>query len=155
MSAVLGGGVVFSYQTWSTRYPELAASVAAPLAAAYFVEAQLYCDNTPCTQIPTTDAGGNPVLATLLNMMVAHIAALNAPIGGVASSPLVGRISSATEGSVTVQTDNQYPPGSVQWYQQTKYGAAFWRASGPYRRFQYAKGPRRNMDPYNPLRGGR
>ena len=83
----------------------------------------------------------------LLNMLTAHIAALNAPLGGQPSSPLVGRVSNATEGTVTVATDNQYPPGSVQWYQQTKYGAAFWAASAQYRTAIYAPGPRRSFEP--------
>lgn len=138
--------VVFSYQYWSNRYPELASSVAEPLATSYFSEATLYCDNSDAS--PVVDV---TVRTVLLNMLTAHIAALNAPLGGQPSSPLVGRINNATEGSVSVQTQNDYPPGSPQWYQSTKYGAAFWAASTPFRQAQYFPGCPRVMDPYAPF----
>lgn len=147
-----GGGVVtFSYADWSAHYPELASSVSSATAQLYFYEAQLYCDNTPTSII--TDAsqpGGEREL--LLNMLTAHIAALNAPLNGQASSPIVGRISGATEGSVSVQTQNDYPPGTVQWYQQTKYGAAFWAATTKYRSMTYVPGPAPIANPFNLFR---
>jgi hypothetical protein len=142
------GAVVFDYTAWSTRYPELANSVAQPLAQQYFNEAQLYCDNSACSVVRDDSPGGQR--AMLLNMVTAHIAALNAPMNNEASSPLVGRINSATEGSVSVQTQNDYPPGSVQWYQSTKYGAAYWAATAAYRTLRYIPSRGRNMDPYNP-----
>jgi len=135
--------VVFNYGTWAIRYPELYESVVQPLAQQYFNEAQLYCDNTPASIIRDLVQR-----ATLLNMVTAHIAALNAPLNGQPSSPLVGRISNASEGSVSVQTQNDYPAGTVQWWQQTKYGAAFWAATAAYRTMRYVPGPVRNMDPY-------
>lgn len=140
------GVVVFDYSVWSARYPELAASVMQPLAQSYFCEATLYCDNTPCS--PISDLCQR---ALLLGMMTAHIAALNAPLNGEASSPLVGRISGATEGSVSVQTQNDYPAGTVQWFQQTKYGAAFWAATAQFRTMHYVPAIVRNMDPYWPF----
>lgn len=127
--------VAFRYQAWAARYPELACVVAEPLATAYFAEAGLYCDNTAGSRITDDSVGGTR--ETLLNMVTAHIAALNNPT----SSPLVGRISNATEGSVTVGTQNDYPPGSAQWWQQTKYGAAWWAATAQYRTARYFSGP--------------
>jgi len=131
----MSGIVTFDYGAWSARYPELAASVNATLAGAYFAEAGLYCDNTDCSRIWDVNAR-----ALLLNMVVAHIAALNATINGQAASPLVGRISNATEGSVSVQTQMDYPPGSAQWFVQTRYGAAFWAATAQYRTMRYIRG---------------
>ncbi|MDB5777605.1 MAG: hypothetical protein JWP38_3738 [Herbaspirillum sp.] len=131
----MGGTVVFNYATWAVRYPELAVSVAQPLAQEFFNEAQMYCDNTPTSIVCDLTQR-----TTLLSMMTAHIAALNAPIGGQPASPLVGRISSASEGSVSVQTQNDYPPGTVQWFQQTKYGSAFWATSAQFRSMQYVAG---------------
>ena len=132
----MSGGIVdFDYSTWALRYPELASWVSQPLAQSYFYEATLYCDNTPCS--PIFDVNQR---AMLLNMVTAHIAGLNAPLNGQASSPLVGRISNATEGSVSVQTENLYPPGTVQWWQQTKYGAAFWAATAAFRTMRYFPG---------------
>ena len=129
--------VVFDYSLWAARYPELAASVSQSLAVMYFSEAQLYCDNTGCSLIDDT----NGARTIILNMLTAHIAALNGP----SSTPLVGRISSATEGSVSVQTDFQVP-GSAAWYAQTKYGAAAWQAMLPYRTARYIPGPRPRLN---------
>lgn len=127
--------VSFDYSAWAARYPELSTSVPQPLAQQYFNEATLYCDNTPCSIV--TDL---VMRAVLLNMLTAHIAALNAPLNGQSSSPLVGRINSATEGSVSVGTQLDMPPGSAQWYSQTKYGLAFWQATVQFRSMQYVPG---------------
>lgn len=132
------GAVAFDYVIWAARYPELAAWVGQPLAQAYFAEATLYCDNTPTSVI--TDPGQR---AVLLGMVTAHIAALNAPLNGQPSSSLVGRIGQATEGSVTVQTTLDMPPGSAQWFAQTKYGAAFWQATASFRTIRYVPGSSR------------
>jgi len=143
------GVVAFDYTGWSVRYPELAVSVNSTLAQAYFNEAQLYCDNTNTSPITDSSVGG--IRSMLLNMVTAHIAALNAQLNGQPSSPLVGRINSATEGSVSVTTEMQYPPGSSQWFMQTKYGAAFWQATTQYRSMRYAPGYVIDVDPYRPF----
>lgn len=118
----------FDYGQWKARYPEFA-SVSGTTAQAYFNEAELYWNNTACGPVR------NPAKELLImNMLTAHIAALNGSgADGKGSSPLVGRINAAAEGSVSVGTENPYPPGTVQWFQQTKYGAAFWAATQSYR----------------------
>ena len=141
------GIVAFDYDAWVVRYPELAGSVSPQLAAAYFTEAELYCDNTPGSIV--TDENRRSLF---LNMLVSHIAQLNAPLNGQPSQTLVGRISSATQGSISVSIANDYPPGTVQWYQVTKYGAAYWAATAAYRTAKYVPGPVRNMDPFRPIR---
>jgi len=138
--------VTFDYKAWAARYPELSRSVTDVQAQAYFNEACLYCDNTECSPVRDDSVGGQRSM--FLNMITAHIAALNASANGVDASPLVGRIASATEGSVTVQTDNQYPPGGAQWFQQTKYGAAFFAASAQFRTMFRVPGYSRPADPY-------
>jgi hypothetical protein len=125
----------FNFALWAARYPELAASVEEPLAAAYFTEAGLYLDNTDAS--PVTDVVTRLIL---LNMLVAHIAALNGATPAGAGG-LVGRISTATEGSVTINAEFQ-TPGTAAWFVQTKYGAAFWQATAVYRTMRYAPGPR-------------
>lgn len=128
--------VTFNYAMWIVRYPEFA-SVSQPLAQLYFDEATLYCANhlNPIRTLPA--------LTTLLNMLTAHIAALNSPITAAGSSAATppGRLSNVTEGSVTAQFDFEVEPGSQSWYVQTKYGAAFWQATLPYRLFLYRPGP--------------
>lgn len=137
--------VSFDYAAWAARYPELSAYVAPQQAQAFFSEAQLYCDNTD-SSIVTNVA----TRAVLLNMLTAHIAALNARLAAP-SSPLVGRINSASEGSVSVSAELNLPPGSSQWYAQTKYGIAFWQATARYRTFRYVRGPQRIQDPASPI----
>ncbi len=134
------GVVVFDYSRWAVRYPELASSVAENLATEYFDEATLYCDNTDCSPVCDLE-----MRRKFLGMVTAHIAKLNATLNGEEPSGLVGRISNATEGSVTVATDMQTNPGSEQWFSQTRYGASFWAASAQFRRMEYVVG--QNYDP--------
>lgn len=128
--------VVFSYDTWTARYPEFA-NVSPAVAEMYFVEACLYTDNTDCS--PVCDIATR---ALFLNMLTAHIAKLNSPTAdGNPPSPLVGRISDASEGSVSVGTDYVVPTSDLQaWANQTPYGAAWYAATMQYRRFHYVPG---------------
>jgi hypothetical protein len=53
----------------------------------------------------------------------------------------VGRVSSASEGSVSASFDYGTPtPGSGAWFQQSQYGAAFWQATSSLRGMQYIRG---------------
>lgn len=136
--------VVFDYSGWAARFPELAASVPSAQAQAYFNDAAaLYLDNSDCS--PVQDVN---VRAVLLNYATAHICKLYASLNYQPASPLVGRISNATEGSVSVQAQMDLPPGSAQWWAQTAYGASFWQGSAPYRSGLYVPGCTRDMDPY-------
>jgi hypothetical protein len=131
--------VVFNFAAWQTRYPEFCC-VTQPLAQAYFDEASLYCWND--IENPAARFG---ILPTLLNMLTAHIAALYTTQGPTQdANTLVGRIDSATEGSVSVHADmgdaNVGSP-SQAWYMQTKYGASYWAASAPYRTARYSARP--------------
>ena len=118
--------VVFNPQLFVQRYPEFN-TLDAALLQLYFSEATLYCRN---------DGGGPvsdlPTLTMFLNMLTAHIAALNGGVNGQTPTQIVGRISSASEGSVNVSTDLKVSDGAA-WYAQTKYGLAYWQASLPYR----------------------
>lgn len=146
------GIVAFQYQLWAKRYPELAPSVDEMLAGMYFTEATMYCDNTQCS--PICDEAQRLML---LNMLTAHIAALNAALNCQPSSPLVGRISNASEGSVSVQTEleGELASGSRAWFAQTKYGLAYWQATSQYRTARYVPNPARVVDPFAlPFVGG-
>lgn len=152
------GPVTFDYQWWSLRYPTLAEWVDPGAGQSYFDIASLYCDNSDGAQpIPITlmenglwgwtgqRATGSPIRSIpqrqiLLGMLTAHVAALNAPLNGQPSPTLIGRISSASEGSVSVSV--VYPDiAGAEWYTQTKYGAAFWEATKQYRIGRYFPGP--------------
>ena len=121
--------VVFDPSAFQARYPEFA-TLSAMTLGLYFAEATIYLDNTDCSRV--TDLGQR---AVMLNAIVAHIAALADP-----NRALVGRISTATEGSVSVSADMGPPSGSAAWFQQTKYGAAYWQMTAAYRTAHYIPG---------------
>ena len=132
----MGVIVTFDYPTWAARYPEFNGIVDQPTATAYWNEANLYVRND----------GGGPVntavmQSTLLNMVTAHIAQINSGSIGNPASPLVGKISSATEGSVSVDVDAGIVPGTAAWFYMTKYGLSFWQATNGFRRASYRARP--------------
>ena len=133
--------VAFDYELWAARFPELAQFVGPDLALLYWNEAgSLYVDNTPSSVIIDDSAGGQR--AMILNLAVAHLAMLNAVLNGQAPSSLVGRIMSATQGSVTVQTAPLTPNSPSQdWWSQTRYGMQVWQALAPFRTALYMPGP--------------
>lgn len=140
----MGVQVQFNYAQWVMRYPEFADSVDQGLAQLYFDEATVYHRNDGGG--PVTDATAQLVY---LNQLTAHIAKLNAPTpAGEDAAPLVGRITSASQGAVNVSVENQYPPGSPQWFQQTKYGAAYWQATALLRTFRTTPAHRRRFNPW-------
>lgn len=137
------GTVTFSFATWTAGYPEFSACTPAQ-GQAWFDTASLYFRND---SLNPADAAGT--LSALLYMLTSHVAWLRTPrdangnpaATGQAPSPLVGRITNASEGSVSVATENKFPDGAPQWYQQTPYGAAFWAATAPYRTMRYGANP--------------
>lgn len=133
--------ITFSYEAWVARYPEFS-GVPQTAAQGYFDEATIYLRNDGTSPISTT-----ALQAMLLNMLTAHIAALYAAQSqrnGGGAPGLVGRISDAAEGSVSVSTDmGAEQPGSAAWFQQTPYGASYWQATAQYRTARYRAGPRR------------
>ncbi len=129
--------VAFDSAAFLARYPEFS-SVSVPTLQAYFNEATIYLNNTDTS--PVTDGSVGGLRSMLLNMLTAHIAALNSGVNGVAPSQLVGRIDQASEGSVSVHADMGAIPGTAAWYMQTKYGAAYWQATATYRTMRYFPG---------------
>ena len=134
--------VVFNYSNFALRFPEIVPYCNSDLAGMYFTEATILLDNTTCSRVQD-----ETMRASLLNLLTAHIAALNAPLNGQPSSPLVGRISEATEGSVTVKAEMNVAPGSAQYFAQTKYGIAYWQMTLPFRSARYYPGPCRSFMP--------
>lgn len=140
-------GVTFDYSAFIARYPEFATTVPnTGVGQLFFNEATLYCDNSDTSVVIDLT-----VRAMLLNMLTAHIAQMNVGSSIQPVTSLTGRISQATEGSVSVTTENMNLPGTAAWYSQTKYGLAFWQAALPYRSGLYIPGCPRNEDPYGSL----
>lgn len=123
--------ITFDPTGFLARYPEFS-TVATASITACFNEATLYLDNTGNGLVSDV-----PTLTVLFNMLTAHITAMNFGVNGEMPSQLVGRVASASEGSVSVSTDAGGVPGSAAWFLQTKYGYAYWQATRQYRTFQY------------------
>ncbi|WP_336747889.1 DUF4054 domain-containing protein [Pantoea vagans] len=140
--------VVFDLAAFRARYPEFE-TVSDALLNAYFIEATVYLNNTDTS--PVTDVNQR---AVFLNMLVAHLAAMNSGVGGQASSGLVGRVTSASEGSVSVSVDAGPSSSASWWYLQTPYGAAYWQATLSYRTIRYLPGASPSMYPYHYNRRG-
>jgi hypothetical protein len=137
----MGVIVQFDYPTWAALYPTLAASVNKTQATNYF---------TIATSIHRNDGGGPVNDATqqlnLLNMLTAHIAQLFAPQNGQPASTLVGRISGATQGSVSVQAAySNNVTEQMAWFVQTQYGAMYWVATAPFRTMRYIPNENRGV----------
>lgn len=128
--------VVFDPAAFKARYPEFA-SVGDPLLQACFGEAGLYLSNTDNSPVQNVTRR-----AVLLNMLTAHIAALGGALSSDGQPRPVGRVSSATEGSVSASME-YLAPGSSAWFAQTQYGAAFWQATTSLRGFRYIAQPTR------------
>lgn len=136
--------VVFDPAAFVARYPEFA-SVNPTVLGMYFAEATLYLDNTDCSRV--TDPGQR---ALLLYMLTAHVAALNGSgVNGAGASGVVGRTSSASEGSVSASFEYAVANNGLEaFFQQTQYGAAFWAATARYRTAIYLA-----PQPFNPNPG--
>ncbi|HHL3633699.1 DUF4054 domain-containing protein [Neisseria polysaccharea] len=122
--------VVFDKARFQTAYPEVQATDAQ--FEMWFVQAESLLDNTGRSIVKKPEER-----EMLLFLLVRHFAALaeRAAQGG-----LVGRIASASEGSVSVSADMGAAIGNAAWYLQTPYGATYWQLTAKYRRFRYVSG---------------
>lgn len=127
------GIVVFVPADFKAAYPEFV-TVPDPRCMVMFnMAAQAILDNTD----------GSPVMALdyrtqLFWLLVAHMLTLFA-VGADGSERPVGRLDSATEGSVSTGFAFDLPPGSAMapWFNQTKYGALYWMMTAQFRSMKY------------------
>lgn len=169
--------VVFNFQTWTTMFPEFA-NCDPGAASGWFNRACALCSDTVrqvlASSINAPPGTLNTPLQTALYLLTAHIGWLNAPRDALgnptsgtgsgqppiaAQAPaVVGRVSSASEGSVSAQLDYGAADAgspSQAWYVQTRYGAEYWALTSATRTMQYVPGPRRFFGPFFTGRGCR
>jgi hypothetical protein len=130
MSATLGI-VAFSPTAFKAAFPAFATIPDVALEM-NFGFAELQINNTYCSVV--CDVGTR---ANLLNLVTAHITALLNGVNGQAPTGLVGRVSGATQGSVSVQTDFKAESEAASYFAQTPWGALFWQLSVRYRTARY------------------
>ena len=139
--ACTGGTAVWNPGSFLQRYPEftLAYNTNPSKFSDYFIESGLYLTNAPNS--PVADV---TVRSMLLNMLVAHISFLAGDLSADGQARPVGRVSQASEGSVSASFDmNAQTAGSGPWFQQSQYGSAFWQATSKWRSFRYSPRPTR------------
>lgn len=135
-----GGAIgTFVYADFIAAYPAFATAPPQLTLQAYFdLAGEVWLRNDGTGPVRTAT-----LQTQLLYMLTAHLAQLFSGPDGNDPSGLVGRISSATEGSVTVATEYESTMNSA-WFNQTPYGAAFWQATAAWRSFPaYRVGPTR------------
>jgi len=149
--------LTFDYDIWSCRFPELVpplGPVTKPQAELYWAEAGMYWPNNGTAPSGVLDDQQR----LLLDLVTAHIAGLNAAISGALPYNVVGRITNASEGSVSIGAQLNLSPGNVlqEWFSQTRWGFSFWAMTAGFRLARYRPGPRRFFDPASAvLYGGR
>jgi hypothetical protein len=95
---------LFSSAVFLARYPEFTAAYNAnpSLFSSLFIEAGLYLNNTDCSVVQDVNLRG-----LLLNMLTAHIAFIGGVLNADGQPKPVGRVSGASQGSVSAQFDTR------------------------------------------------
>lgn len=98
--------------------------------------------------------GNSTLQAKLLNALTAHLAQLYAPrdsagnpaATGAPAPALVGRITSASEGSVSVSTEalQGFTTAQAAWLSQTQPGSFYWVATTQFRTMRMVGAPSRS-----------
>lgn len=135
----MSGVVIFNAANFIVQYPAFAAyNTAHPTGLQnYFNMATLYLNNSLSSYVSDV-----AMREQLLYLLVAHLGFMDGILtteGQGSKAGMVGRVSQATEGSVTVQTQMSATPGTAAWYLQTQYGAQFWAATARYRTMRYVR----------------
>jgi DNA-binding transcriptional regulator YdaS (Cro superfamily) len=130
-SLPIPGVVTFDPDAFAEAFPAFASVPAVALEANFQFATQML-DNSCCS--PVCDANTR---ANLLNLITAHITALLNGVNGQPPQGVVGRINAATEGSVSVQTEMLMQKASAAYWNQTQWGALYWRMSAQFRLSHY------------------
>lgn len=140
---VTPGSVVFNATEFTAAYPSFT-TVSATILQGNFNLATLLLDNTAASVVQ--DA---PTRQYYLYLLTAHITAILNGVNGQPPSGVVGRISSATQGSVSVQTQWAANMGNAEaFFVQTPWGALFWQATVSYRTAHYVA-PCQGLDEFS------
>ena len=136
----------FDYTKWVAMFPYMA-SVPEAVASGFFDVAGLLFANDDCS--PITDLDKRSVF---LNYITAHLARLAGyPVaagGSAAPDGMVGRVTSATEGTVSISAGwAASVSNSEAYWLQTPEGATFWQMTRFLRTARYIAAPPRNFGP--------
>lgn len=123
--------VVFDIDEFRELYPKIVATDAQ--LRMFFSIAEGFLDNTDCSIVKSIEERKN-----LLYLLTAHLAWLNQQAEG--GNAVVGRVASASEGSVSISLDYGTMGNNERFYLQGPYGNLYWQMTKKYRSFLYRLG---------------
>lgn len=138
------GTVVFDPVAFVAMFPEFS-TIPQPALSGNFIGATQLLNNSCSSAVK--DA---PTREYLLNLLVAHITKLLNGSNGEAPTDVVGRISEAQQGSVTVRSEYGGARNTNEgeaYFLQTKYGAQYMKMTSQYRTMRYYAPPQRCYGP--------
>lgn len=127
----IDGVVIFYPDEFKRLYPTVKATD--EQLEDYFAMAETFLDNTKCSLVKDLKSRKR-----MLYLLVAHIATITG--SAEKGNNIVGRISSATEGTVSVSLDYGAMGNNERWYLQTPWGAMYWQLTKRYRSATYRLG---------------
>lgn len=137
----MGIQVTLNFDAWIAQFPEFSNTVSE-------VQFQLWL--VVATTLHRNDGGG-PVSnvqsqTVLLSLALAHLCFIYLGTNTQPSAQVVGRINSASEGSVAVTTDyGANVSQSEAFWTQSKYGALYFQMTSVYRVMRYIPNPRPSL----------
>jgi hypothetical protein len=134
-SPIVRGVVEFDPAEFKELYPAFA-TVADEALELNFMAAEMFVNNTCCSRVQDANKRER-----LLNLLVAHITQLLPGINGQPPAGIVGVITDASEGSVSVSTSVGNIPFTAVYFAQTQFGLMFWQLTAPFRQFVYVPAP--------------
>lgn len=139
----MGVIVPFVYADWVAQYPQFSLIPQFVVENTFYDVAVAFFRNDGVGPVSTA-----LTQTTGLYLMIAHMAQITyGPNTATPSGGLVGRISQATQGSVSVTSDFPTTPTNA-WFMQSQYGATFWQLTAAYRTMRYMPGPTRIFNPW-------
>lgn len=127
--------VVLDIPKFRAMFPEFSNVTDAQLPY-LFDQSNDYLNNSECSLVE--DAVKRE---RLLYLLMAHLAYMRyGDANGNGGTGLVGRLSSATEGSVSVSSEAGQVEFRYMWYTQSPYGMDYWQATKVYRMANYYPG---------------
>lgn len=127
----MSGVVAFDPAEFRTLYPTIQATD--EQLTMFFIMAEGFLDNSECSIVKDLETR-----KIMLYLLVAHIATLNHQTES--GNAVVGRVASASEGTVSISLDYGTMGNNERWYLQTPYGATYWQMTKRYRSMLYRLG---------------
>lgn len=129
--------VVFDPADFKVAFPEFATVPDARLTALFNIIGYTIIDNTDASIIVSVDQR-----SSLMYLLLAHMLTLYGWVSASGTATpgtgTVGRVASATEGSVSTSLEYKAAASAGEaWYNQTPYGAMYWVMTAQFRSFRY------------------